>query len=278
VLGATHDFIAVQDFQVASGRFLPPGDPERGSSVAVIGSETARELFQGADPMGQRIRIGDQRARVIGVLADRGTQVGLNLNDVVILPVATAMRLFNRSSLFRILLQVSSYADMDAVRDKVEGILLERHGERDVTVLTQDSVVSTLSSILGALTLALVAIAAVSLSVAGIGIMNVMLVSVAERTSEIGLLRAVGVHRRQILGVFLTEAVLLSLAGGVFGVGVGMAGLRLVVAFYPSFPAAAPLWAVAAALAVAMLAGVVFGVLPARRATRLDPVVALGRR
>jgi putative ABC transport system permease protein len=278
ILGTTHEFIEVQDFRVDRGRFLPPGDPQRSSAVAVLGSETARELFLGEDPLGQRIRIGDRRARVIGVLADRGTQVGVDLNDVVLVPVATAMQMFNRSSLFRILLQVNAYADMATVQETVRETMRERHGELDVTVLTQDSVVSTLSSILGVLTLALVAIAAISLSVAGIGIMNVMLVSVAERTPEIGLLRAVGVKRRQILGVFLTEAVLLSLAGGMVGVAVGVAGLRLLVVLYPAFPAAAPAWAVAAALGVAILAGVVFGVLPARRATRLDPVVALSRR
>jgi putative ABC transport system permease protein len=160
----------------------------------------------------------------------------------------------------------------------VVALLRERHGEEDVTIVTQDAMMSSFSKILRTLTLSVAAIAAVSLAVAGIGIMNVMLVSVTERTAEVGLLRAIGGGRGQIARVFLAEAALLSAAGGVLGVVAGVAGVGLLVAAYPAVPARPPLWAVASSFGLAVVVGVVFGIVPARRAARLDPVTALGRR
>jgi len=186
--------------------------------------------------------------------------------------------MLNRSGLFRLVMQVRSYADLGRTREGVLRILTERHGEEDVTVITQDAVVTAFDSILGALTMALGGIAAVSLAVAGVGIMNVMLVSVSERTREVGLLKALGAGRGQILAAFLAEAVLISSAGGVLGLGLGWAAVLGLVAVYPALPASPPAWAVAAAFALAVAVGAVFGVLPARRATRLDPVTALAGR
>jgi putative ABC transport system permease protein len=188
------------------------------------------------------------------------------------------MKMLNRGSLFRILLQARGQEDLDRVRQKVTTLLAERHGEEDVTVITQDAVLTAFTSILGALTLALAGIAAISLAVAGVGIMNVMLVSVAERTREIGLLKALGAGRGQILAAFLAEAVLLSSAGGLLGLAVGWAAVRVLVAVFPALPASPPPWAVASAFSLSVAVGAVFGVLPARRATRLDPVVALAGR
>jgi putative ABC transport system permease protein len=276
VMGSTRDLIAVQKFGVWEGSFLPEGDLQRGAPVVVLGWKTATELFPGEQPLGGSVRIGDRRARVIGVLEPRGLQVGINLDDIAIVPVATAMQLFNRSGLFRMILQGRAHADLDTVRDKVKAVLKERHdGEEDFTVLTQDAVVKTLGTILRVLTSALVAIAAISLSVAGIGIMNVMLVSVSERTSEVGLMRAIGAKRRHVMAVFLTEAALLSTLGGILGVLLGAAGAGAVVLLYPTFPARPPWWAVTAAITVALAFGLVFGTLPARRAARLDPIEAL---
>jgi len=276
VMGTTRDLMAVQEFGMAKGTFLPEGDVRRGAPLVVLGSETARELFRGEEPIGAAVRIGDRRARVIGVIEPRGLQVGVDFDDIAVIPVATAMQLFNRSSLFRMILQIRAHADIETAREKVRQVLIERHeGEEDFTILTQDAVVDTLGTILRVLTLALVAIAAISLSVAGIGIMNVMLVSVSERTSEIGLLRAVGAGRRQILAVFLAEAALLSTAGGIVGILLGASGAAAIVVLYPEFPAQPPWWAVAAAIAVALGFGLIFGTLPARRATRLDPIEAL---
>jgi putative ABC transport system permease protein len=278
VLGSNHLLVDVMDIAVGRGSFLPAGDLRRGGSMAVLGSKTARELFLGESPLGRNIRIGDHRARVIGVLADQGLQVGLDFNDVVIIPVARAMRIFNRSSLMRIIAQTHAHGDLDLARRQIEILLAERHGEEDFTILTQDAVLSALSTILTVLTLALGAIAAISLSVAGIGIMNVMLVSVSERTPEVGLLKAIGAGRGQILRVFLAEAAMLSSAGALLGIGIGAGLARAVVALYPTFPAQPPWWAVLAALAIALGCGLVFGILPARRAVALDPVRALTGR
>ncbi len=231
VLGSTHEFLAIRELGIGAGRFLPPGDMERGGSVIVLGPELAEELFPRERALGRIVRVGDWRMRVIGVLEDRGTQLGLDMNDLAIVPVATGMRIFNRTSLFRILIQVHAYSEMDAACDRVVAVLTERHDEEDVTCITQDSVVSALSSIMTALTLALAGIAAISLSVAGIGIMNLMLVSVSERTREVGLLKAVGAGNGQILLVFLAEAVLIAAAGGLLGLAVGRAGLWVLMAF-----------------------------------------------
>ena len=279
VVGTTPEMMAVRNLKLRAGRYLPEGDPDRGPRVAVIGIKIQRELFVGENPLGEFLRIGDERYRVIGVMAPRGVSLGMDLDDLVHVPVARAMKLFNREGLFRIMAEVGNQQDMEAAKAQTREILIERHdGEEDFTLLTQDSVLSTFNRILEALTAALGGIAAVSLSVAGIGIMNIMLVSVTERVREIGLLKALGANPRQILGVFLVEASILSTLGGLAGLGAGYGGVRVLTAVFPAFPAAPPLWAVAAGLGLAILTGVVFGMLPARRASRLDPVAALAGR
>jgi len=277
IVGSTHEFLAVRRLRLAQGEFLPPGDLRRGASVAVLGAAVATELFGAEDPVGRVVRIGDVRARVIGVLASEGTQIGMNLDEVVLVPVARAMRLFNRSSLFRVIIDVRAYADLGAAKRRVIELLAERHGEEDVTVITQDAVVAAFTKILRTLTLAIAAIAGVSLAVAGIGIMNVMLVSVTERTPEVGLLRALGAGRGQIARAFLAEAALLSLAGACLGLALGLVGVAALVTAFPALPARPPAWAIASSLGVALAVGVGFGIAPARRAARLDPVAALGR-
>jgi len=278
VAGSTREFLEVRKLEMARGDFLPAEEMNRGRPVVVLGQKLAHELFPAEEAVGQVVRIGGWRMRVIGVLAHRGVQLGMDLDDLALVPVATAMRMFDRRSLFRIMVQVRGTADLEAVKKKVVKLLAERHGEEDVTVLTQDAVIATFSQILGVLTLAVGAIAAISLTVAGIGIMNVMLVSVSERTREVGLLRAVGVGRRQVLTVFLTEAALLSGAGGLLGLAVGWSAVRILVRLYPTLPASPPVWAVIASLALALGDGILFGLLPARRAARLDPVLALASR
>ncbi len=278
LFGSTHEALEVRRLAVASGRFLPTLEWDRSSPVVVLGQKAARELFPGRNPVGEIVRVGDWRMRVIGVLAPRGQQLGLDMDDLAIVPVATAMKMLNRRSLFRLVLQVRTHADLDRAKERIVRLLAERHGEEDVTAITQDAVLGALTSILGALTLALAGIASVSLAVAGVGIMNVMLVSVSERTREIGLLKALGAGRRQILLAFLAEAVLLSSAGGLLGLLVGWLAVRVLVAVYPALPATPPPWAVVAALSLSVAVGAVFGVLPSRRATHLDPVAALSGR
>ena len=275
VVGSTGEFLKLHQLKVAKGSSLPAGDLGRGAQVVLLGATVVDELFGSEPAVGRAVRVGDWRMRVIGVLERRGEQVGFDMDDLVLVPVATGMRIFNRTSLFRVIIGVGAHRDVDAACSRAVAILTERHGEEDVTCITQESVVSSLSSIVTALTLALGGIAAVSLSVAGIGIMNLMLVSVSERTREVGLLKAIGAGNGQILAVFLTEAILIASMGGLLGLTLGWAGIRILVLMVPVFPAATPLWAAAAALAVSVCLGALFGVLPARRATRLDPVAAL---
>jgi putative ABC transport system permease protein len=203
----------------------------------------------------------------------------MDLDEVVEIPVETGLRLFNRTSLFRILAEVGSPEQIDGARLAAIQVLRERHaGQNDVTVLTQDSVLATFNSILVALTAGLAAIAAISLGVAGLGIMNVMLVSVTERTREIGLLKAVGVTHAQVVAVFLVEAAVLATAGGALGLVIGLGGAHILQQVYPEFPCHPPVWAIPAALGVSGSVGLLFGILPARNAARLDPVAALMRR
>ena len=278
VLGTTAEFAEVRHIGVAAGRYLAPGDPDAGGNEMVLGMKAAAELFGAESPLGQVVRVGDWRFRVVGVLAPRGRGLGFDFDDLVFIPVRTAMRMFNRPSLFRILVDVRGPAEMEPVKGRILALMRERHRADDVTVMTQDALLSAFSSIMRALTLALAAIASVSLVVAGVGIMNVMLVSVAERRAEVGLLKALGARDRQVLSAFLAEATVLSVVGGLIGLAAGFGAIAAFRRFYPTFPAMPPGWAIAAALAMSVLVGIVFGVWPARRATRLDPVLALARR
>ncbi|MGC8917569.1 MAG: ABC transporter permease [Thermoanaerobaculum sp.] len=275
VLGTTADFAPIRRLVVAQGSFLPDRDPHAGGFEIVLGFTVARELFGSESPLGKNVRVGPYRFRVVGVLGPRGRGLGFDFDELVFVPVRTAMRIFNRTSLFRILVECHHNRDMEPVRGRVEELLFARHRAQDVTVISQDALLSAFSSILQALTWTLSGIAAVSLLVAGIGIMNVMLIAVTERRREIGLLKAVGVTNGQVAAVFLAEALVLSGLGGFAGLALGTGSVKAFVRFYPTFPATPPLWAFAAALAVALGVGTVFGLWPALRAARLDPVLAL---
>lgn len=280
VMGSSADLLPVHGFKLARGQFLPPGELSRDTAVAVIGANIARELFPGRDAIGGNVRIGDRRFRVIGILGDQGRMIGLDSQELVIVPVSAAQALFNSESLFRLLIQARTREDMHRVRaETIEAIKLRHQGEEDVTVITQDALLSTFDRIFTALTLTLAGIASISLAVAGVLIMNVMLVSVSQRTSEVGLLKAIGATRAQITALFLTEAILLSVAGAVTGLLGGLGVDWIVGNIYPALPLSPPVWAVVLAIVVAIISGVVFGLMPARRAARLDPVAALaGRR
>ena len=280
VAGTTADYQRVRNMRLLSGSFLPPGDPRRGEAVAVIGRTVAREVFGGESPLGKPVRIGRWRFRVAGVLESKGQALGMNLDDAVLVPVATALRMFDQRSLFRAAVQARDAAAVSAALEQTRQVLLRRHdGEEDFTLITQDAMLTTFKSVIGALTAALAGIAAVSLAVAGIGIMNVMLVSVSERTAEVGLLKAVGAGRGQILSLFLTEALLLSGAGALAGIALGVAIVLVAAAVWPDLPLRpSPRW-IAAVSALTLASGLVFGLLPARRAARLPAAEALrGRR
>ncbi|HUP45472.1 MAG TPA: ABC transporter permease [Thermoanaerobaculia bacterium] len=279
VAGSSSEIQHLWGLSMASGRFLPPQDPRNATPHCVLGSTVGRELFAGDSPLGQYVRLGDRRFRVIGVLAPKGELAGLNMDDMVIVPVASAQLVFNLSSLLRIAVMTRSREDVPLVKAEVARLLQERHGgEDDVTILTEDALSSAFDKILVALTFALGGIAAISMVVAGILIMNVMLIAVAQRTSEIGLLKALGASPRQIRFLFFAEAALLSTVGAILGSTIGQAGSFVIRRLYPAVPAFAPVWAVAGGLLLAIATGIAFSVLPARRAAALDPAQSLARR
>jgi putative ABC transport system permease protein len=278
VMGSTPEMEAIRGLGLRAGSFLPAGDWDRGANVVVLGASLARELFPGENPLGASVRLGGWRLRVIGVLEPRGTHLGVDLDQAVFVPVATGLRMFDRTSLFRVLVELAPQSDVASAREAIRRTLLGRHREEDFTLLTQDAVVGAVSNIVRALTLALAGIAAVSLAVAGIGIMNVMLVSVAERTREIGLMKALGAAPAQVLALFVAESALLSAAGGALGLALGELAVRLVAWRLPAFEPHTPTWAALAAGGLSVLVGIAFGALPARRAMGLEPVAALSRR
>jgi putative ABC transport system permease protein len=279
VAGTNASFLEVRRLSLAQGRFLAEGDWRRGASEAVIGGKIRDEVFGAESPLGQLIRVGDRRFRVVGVFASTGQGLGMNTDELVVIPVSLAQAMFNSNTLFRILVEAANREAIDLAKQQVTEIIKSRHeGEEDVTVITQDAVLATFDKLLGTLTLAVAGIAAISLAVAGILVMNVMLVSVTQRTAEIGLLKALGATASTIRTAFLTEAAMLSLTGALVGYALGQGGAALIRHLYPAFPAYPPDWAVLAALATALVTGILFGVLPARRAARLDPVQALAKR
>lgn len=279
ILGSNADLLEVRHWELAQGKFLPTGDLDRATPVCVIGMKVKRELFGAQSALGQWLRIGDRRFRVIGVLASEGRSIGMDVQELVIIPVASAQTLFNSPSLFRILVEAKSREFIEPVIDHIDKILTRRHqGEKDVTIITQDAVLATFDRILQALTMTVAGIAAISLAVAGILIMNVMLVSVSQRTAEIGLLKALGAAKSHIISVFLTEAFLLSALGATLGIALGQGASWMLGKAYPDVPFGAPWWALIASVLIAILTGLLFGALPARRAAKLDPVEALAHK
>jgi putative ABC transport system permease protein len=276
VVGTNRSYIEIRQLKIAQGRFLAAD--ERAAEV-VIGAAVRADLF-GAEPaVGRMLRVGDRRFRVVGVMAQSGQGMGFNIDELVFLPVRAAQAMFNTDTLFRIIVEARDRDAIGVARQRALAVITSRHDdEEDVTVITQDAVLATFDKILGVLTLAVAGIAAISLAVAGILVMNVMLVSVTQRTGEIGLLKALGAPERTIRRAFLTEAALLSIGGGLLGLALGQAGALLLRYLYPTLPAYPPNWAVIAGLGTAVGTGLLFGVLPARRAARLDAVQALAKR
>lgn len=278
VLGTTPDFLLVRRLSMAIGTFLPD-DRSAAASVCVIGAVVHRELFDGRNPLGEFVRIGDRRYRICGVLASGGMSLGTDLDEMVAIPAVAAQTLFDSPGLFRVLAEAKSKDAVPQAVADVRRMVMERHdGEDDVTVITQDALSSTFDGILRALTMAVAGIAAISLLVAGILIMNVMVVAVSQRRAEVGLLKALGADERTIRGLFLGEAVLLSLAGGALGLALGEGASRVLPWFAPVLQPGVPAWAAVAAVLVVLGCGILFGTAPARRAARLDPVAALARR
>jgi putative ABC transport system permease protein len=260
---------------VQSGSFWPDEDNEQARALAVLGAKASRELYAGQNPLGSYLRIGGQRFRVIGVMAPKGQVLGLDLDDTVFIPAARAMELLNRPGLIEMQVSYRASADVDAVIHSISERLKERHGREDFTIISQEQALDVLSSVLDVITFAVGALGGISLLVGAVGILTIMTMAVTERTSEIGLLRALGAQERQVMTLFLGEAMLLSALGGLAGLGLGAGTAQALHLLFPALPVHTPwLFAVIAELS-AISIGLAAGVTPAMRAARLDPVEAL---
>lgn len=260
---------------VKSGRFLPDDDPTAPRAFAVLGSKLKHELFGERNPLGQRITISGSRFRVIGVMQSKGSVLGFDLDDTVYIPAARALSLFNRDTLFEIDLMYDEHTPVDKVVEGIRHILETRHGRDDVTITTQQQMLDVLSSVLDVLTFAVGAIGGISLLVGAIGIVTIMTIAINERINEIGLLRALGARRSQILSLFLGEAIVLAAVGGLSGLLLGIGIAWLLHWAMPALPVHTPLTYIVMSELIAVIIGLLSGVLPARRAAFMDPVEAL---
>ena len=283
VVGTTAGFLTVRSFEVAQGRFLDNLDQRSNSLVAVVGATLADRLFEAESPLGKQIRVKGTTFEIVGVLEKKGSNLGLDYDDSVMIPITTlASRIVGRTSPYGIdvgfiSISANSQEAMETAEFQITNLLRLRHNitdSDDFYIQSQDTLLDIANTVTGALTLMLAAIASISLFVGGIGIMNIMLVSVRERTPEIGLRTAIGATQQDILSQFLIEAVILSAIGGIVGTALGASGIFLIAVFSP-FEAGVSLTAVVMAVGVSGSIGLFFGVVPARQAAKLDPIVAL---
>lgn len=275
VLGAGAGVPRVWNIKPALGRFLPEDDAAHPRPFAVLGSKMRKELIGSANPLGQRIRIGGESYRIIGVMESKGQLLGFDMDDTVYIPTQKAMAMFNQESLMEIDLLYSPGNESEAVAEALRKLLKQRHGNEDFTITTQDQMLDTLGGVLNILTLAVGALGGISLLVGGVGILTIMTISVTERRSEVGLLRAIGAGKGEILWLFMGEAVVLASLGGLAGLAVGAGGAWLLGAAIPALPIHTPWSYVLLAEGVAATIGLIAGVVPAWQAARLNPVDAL---
>lgn len=276
VFGTNEQFPEIIALQIGRGSYFSREEDEYRRRVVVLGKNIADELFGDDDPIGRTVKLNESEYRIVGVLAPMGDKLGLSFDELGFIPTEAALKLFNEDKLFGIRAKASSRVGMDDAVAEITEILKERRdGEEDFTVLTQISMMESMNTILSMLTYVLGAIAAISMVVGGIGIMNIMWVSVVERTQEIGIRRAVGARKSDILRQFVAEAVGLSFLSGALGVGGAVLityGLHI---FFPAFDMRAPFWILLPAFVLALLVGTIFGVGPAWRASRIETLDAL---
>ena len=283
VTGTTPKYPTVRDFKVARGRFFTDLDMQRRNRVVGLGADLAKKLFGEVNPIGQEVRIRNISFQVIAVMEAKGAFLGSNQDDIALIPITTmASRIIGRTSPYGtsvsfINVTARDEKSINAAQFQITNLLRQRHkivNDNDFTIRNQKDALAIVGNVTGALTLMLAAIASISLLVGGIGIMNIMLVSVRERTQEIGLRKAIGASASDILTQFMIEAIILSAIGGMVGTGIGIAGVTLVGAFTP-LKAGVSITAIAIAVSVSGGIGLFFGVFPARQAAKLDPIVAL---
>ena len=275
ILGVGADMPVVWRMRVGTGQFLPPDPFQSARGFVVLGSRMREELFGSDNPLGARVRIGNDRFRVIGVMESKGQMLGFDLDHTAFIPIGKATALFNREGMMEIDITYGEHESAGAVSAALTRLLVARHGQEDFTLITQDKMLEVLGDILDLLTIGVGAIGAISLVVGAFGIATIMTIAVTERTAEVGLMRAIGAPRAQILGVFLCEAALFGGAGGIAGVGTAMAFIGSLRFAVPGLPLAV-LWPfVALALILSIAIGIISGLLPALRAAAMDPVEAL---
>jgi len=275
IFGAGAELPQVWSMYPRMGRFLPREALRHARSLAVLGSKVRAELFSGENPLGERIHIGGETYRVIGVMESKGSMLGFDLDDAVYIPTHKAMAMFNQASLMEVDLLYAPGSDSEALAKRIRKELILRHGHEDFTVTTQDQMLDTLGNVLNILTLAVAALGGISLLVGGVGILTIMTISVNERRGEIGLLRALGAGKRQILWLFIGEAVVLAALGGLAGLIIGTVGAWLLGVAIPVLPILTPWRYVLLAEGVSVVIGLVAGVAPAWHAAGLDPIEAL---
>lgn len=272
IIGSTEQFAQVVNRPVASGQFFDKSQAQSGKKVAVIGKTVVDELFQGNSPIGEKIGIKDQKYTVVGTFKEQGSIFGFDQDNTVVIPMITAQKQFGTTQINNIYAKAENQESVTMVRKDLKTALLKDLAEEDFSVMTAEQTLSTIQGILGTISASLAGIAAISLLVGGVGVSNIMLVSVTERTREIGLRKAVGARSRDILWQFLTEAITLSVLGGLAGLVLASAGTLVISRF---IPATITLWSVLIALGFSTAVGIIFGVAPAIRAARLEPIVAL---
>ncbi|MCW8944341.1 MAG: ABC transporter permease [Sedimenticola sp.] len=275
IYGVNQDVPLVWRMKPALGRFLPDDDPRFARSFVVLGSKIRDELFKQENPLGERVRIGGESFRVIGVLESKGQLLGFDLDDAVYIPTYKAMALFDQEGLMEIDLLYREGMDSAVIAKNIKQHLIKRHGNEDFTITTQDQMLDTLGSVLNILTLAVGALGSISLLVGGVGILTIMTISVNERRAEVGLFRALGARKQQILWLFIGEAVVLACLGGLAGLIIGAGGAWLLHVAIPALPTHTSWGYVLAAEGIAATIGLIAGVMPAWRAARLDPIEAL---
>jgi putative ABC transport system permease protein len=274
VNGVNENVPNVFDRPLARGEYITASDVDTRRRVAVLGSTVVRRVFGDVDPLGRQVSIAGVRFRVIGVFEKVGSTFGVDRDTEVHIPVTAAQRLFGVDRIDALAVKAPRADDVEPLQKRLTAALQDKYDGEEFSAVTQTQILGTIGRILGLLTLVLAAIAAISLLVGGVGVSNIMLVSVRERTREIGLRKALGARQRDVLLQFLIEAVLLCVVGGLIGIGLGVGGSLLVAAVSP-LPAVIAWWSPVLAFAVSAAVGIFFGVAPARRAGRLDPVVAL---
>ena len=275
VYAMTADWPRVAHMSIRTGSFLPREEIYAPRPLAVLGSRAKEELFGDANPLGERITIGGSRYRIIGVMESKGQFLGMDLDDTVYIPVARGLELFNRPGLTGFHVTYDPEVPVERVVEGVRRIIAARHGRDDITIITQQKMLDVMGSVLGVLTFAVGALGSLSLLVGGVGILTIMTIAVSERTSEIGLLVALGATRRQIQTLFLGEAALLAAIGGTAGLALGASLARLLALIVPALPVSTPWWFAALAEGIAVIVGLAAGVFPAHRAARMEPVDAL---